>query len=169
MLTRCVIRRGIQKTAQFSSKITYLDPATPNLFCSDNLKNFTFSPDHHNFSTDNMSMNLSEDGKTYTIKSSINPKSVVDLKFTQEAPSMVCGKDGTSYFGTDPKAPWGKMYHKFWPSCRVEGQFLTQQGPVDFKGRGIFIHCLQGMKPHFAGMFTVTPSTELKEVKMTEL
>jgi hypothetical protein len=28
---------------------------------------------------------------------------------------------------------------------------LTQKGPVDFKGRGQFIHALQGMKPHFAG------------------
>lgn len=96
-------------------------------------------------------MSLSDDGKTYTIKSSINPRSVVDLKFHQEAPPMVCGRDGTTTFGTDPAQPWGKMYHKFWPECRVEGQILTQEGPVDFKGRGIFIHCLQGMKPHFAG------------------
>ena len=151
------LHRGIQKTAQFSSKITYPDPATPNLWCSDNLKHFSFSGDHQDFHADNVSVKLSEDGKTYSINSSINPKSVVDLKFIQDAPPMAVGKDGTTYFGTDPKNPWGKMYHKFWPSCRVEGQMLTQQGPVDFKGRGIFIHCLQGMKPHFAGQSSLSP------------
>ena len=98
-------------------------------------------------------MNMGEDGKSYVIKSSTNKKSVVDVKFTQTAPGFVVGRDGTSYFGTDPKKPWGRMIHKFWPMCQVEGHFLTQEGPVDFKGRGIFIHCLQGMKPHFAGMF----------------
>lgn len=109
-------------------------------------------------------MSLSEDGKTYTIKSSINPKSVVDIKFHQEAPPMACGKDGTSYFGTDPQNPWGKMYHKFWPMCRVEGTMLTQQGPVDFKGRGIFIHCLQGMKPHFAGKSIARQSPQSRRI-----
>lgn len=97
-------------------------------------------------------MEISEDGKSYAIKSSVNKHSIVDLKFTQSATGYVVGKDGTTAFGTDPQKPWGRMYHKFWPRCRVEGHILTQQGPVDFKGVGIFIHCLQGMKPHFAGM-----------------
>ena len=96
-------------------------------------------------------MNLSEDGKSYTIKSTTNKSSIVDLKFTQTSVGFVVGKDGTSYFGTDPQKPWGRMKHIFWPMCQVEGHILTQAGPVDFKGRGIFIHALQGMKPHFAG------------------
>lgn len=96
-------------------------------------------------------MELSEDGKSYVIKSSVNKTSVVDLKFTQQAPGLVVGKDGTSSFGTDPQKPWGRMRHAFWPKCHVEGHILTQVGPVNFKGRGIFIHALQGMKPHFAG------------------
>lgn len=98
-------------------------------------------------------MNLSEDGNSYTIKSSVSKSSIVDLKFTQISPGFVVGKDGTSYFGTDPQKPWGRMIHKFWPRCQVEGQILTQSGPVEFKGLGMFIHALQGMKPHFAGMF----------------
>ena len=96
-------------------------------------------------------MELSEDGKSYTIKSSANKTSIVDLKFTQISPGFKVGKDGNSYFGTDSSKPWGRMYHKFWPRCRVEGHILTQQGPVDFSGKGIFIGALQGMKPHFAG------------------
>ena len=47
-------------------------------------------------------MNISEDGKSYTIKSSVSKSSIVDLKFTQISPGVVVGKDGTSYFGTDP-------------------------------------------------------------------
>ena len=97
-------------------------------------------------------MELSEDGQTYAIKASVDIKSIVDLKFTQMTPGFKVGKDGTSYFGTDPQKPWGRMFHYFWPRCRVEGHILTQSGPVDFKGIGIFIHALQGMKPHFAGM-----------------
>ena len=42
------------------------------------------------------------------------------------------------------------MRSAFWPRCQVEGSIITQQGPVDFKGRGMFAHALQGMKPHFA-------------------
>lgn len=42
------------------------------------------------------------------------------------------------------------MKHLFWPRCQVSGSFVTQKGPVDFAGRGMFVHALQGMKPHFA-------------------
>lgn len=96
-------------------------------------------------------MELSADGKSYAIKSNLNKSAIVDLNFTQAAPGFVVGKNGTSTFGTDPAQPWGKMYHKFWPRCNVEGSMMTKEGPVDFKGKGVFIHALQGMKPHFAG------------------
>jgi len=75
------------------------------------------------------------------------------LKFTQACPGIVIGKNGTSYFGTDPEKYWGREIHKFWPRCQVEGQILSPGGPVDFKGKGLFVHALQGMKPHFAGGF----------------
>ncbi|KAK3706949.1 putative cell survival pathways protein [Vermiconidia calcicola] len=141
---------GVRTTAQFSSKIFYPDPSKPHLFSSDNLSNVSFSADKQNFKADGCSMDLSEDGKTYVIKSSVNKTSIVDLNFTQTCPGFVAGKDGTSYFGTDPQKPWGRMIHKFWPRCAVEGHILTQNGPVNFKGKGVFIHALQGMKPHFA-------------------
>lgn len=60
------------------------------------------------------------------------------------------GKDGTSYYGTDPQQPWGEMHHRFWPRCEVEGTMMTQSGQVDCAGRGMFVHALQGMKPHHA-------------------
>lgn len=148
-LCSCVCR-GIRTTAQFSAKIFSKEPGKPHLWASDNVSNFSFSQDKQNFKADGCSMEISEDGKSYTIKSTTNKNAVVELKFTQTAPGFVAGKNGTSNFGTDPAHPWGKLKHIFWPRCQVEGQILTQQGPVDFKGRGMFVHALQGMKPHFA-------------------
>lgn len=45
------------------------------------------------------------------------------------------------------------MRHAFWPRCKVEGNIITPSGPLDVKGRGFFVHALQGMKPHHAGQF----------------
>ena len=95
---------------------------------------------------------MSEDGTSYTIKSATNEASIVHLKVTRKAPGFQAGKDGKSYFGTDLNNPWGSMRHAFWPRCDVEGGIITKDGEVDFKGRAMFIHALQGMKPHHAGM-----------------
>lgn len=103
------------------------------------------------FGADNMTITLNEEGDAYTIKSTVNPDSIVDLKFTRKAPGFTVGKDGTSYFGTDPKNPWGSMYHGFWPRCAVEGSITTKEKTYDLTGRGVFIPALQGMKPHHAG------------------
>lgn len=144
--------RGIRTTAQFSSKIFAADPKGPHQWSSDNISNFSFSPDKLNFKADLCSMELSEDGKSYHIKSTVNKHSIVDVTFTQLAPAFVVGKNGTSYYGTDPQKPWGRMWHQLWPRCQVSGQILTPQGPVDFKGKGMHVAALQGMKPHFAGV-----------------
>jgi hypothetical protein len=100
-------------------------------------------------------LDLDGGGTAYTIRSSINKTSIVDLKFTRAAPGFQVGRNGTTYFGTDPSNPWGSMTHRFWPRCDVVGSIITKDGQIDFKGRGIFIHALQGMKPHLAGMMTV--------------
>ncbi|KAK8226653.1 oxidative stress survival, Svf1-like protein [Phyllosticta capitalensis] len=142
---------GLRTTCQFSSKIFYQDGGkTPHLWSTDQLNNVRFGEGNYNFYADNCSLELSEDGTSYTIKSSTNKQSIVNLKFTRTAPGFVMGKDGTSYFGTDPAKPWGSMRHAFWPRCKVEGSVLTQKGEIDFGGRGMFVHALQGMKPHHA-------------------
>lgn len=143
--------RGVRTTCQFNSKIFYPDGKTPNLWTSDPLHNFGFDDDKHSFFADNVSLDLAEDGSSYTIKSAVNEENMVNLKFTRAAPGFVVGKDGTSYFGTDPEHPWGSMRHAFWPRCTVEGKFITKTGEVDMKGKGLFVHALQGMKPHHAG------------------
>lgn len=105
------------------------------------------------FGADNLALTLNEEGTAYTIKSAVNEDSLVNLTFTRAAPGFVVGKDGTSYFGTDPANPWGSMMHAFWPRCRVEGTITTKEKTYDLTGRGMFIHAIQGMKPHHAGEF----------------
>lgn len=103
-----------------------------------------------NFYAENCAIELSEDGTTYTLKSMTNQKSIVNLTVKRVAPGFQVGKDGKTYYGTDPKAPWGSMRHAFWPRNTVEGTIVTEDGPIDFKGKALFIHALQGMKPHHA-------------------
>lgn len=141
---------GIRTTCQFNAKIFYPDRKTPNLWVSDALEDHKFENSKHNFLARGCSFELNEAGTSYKLKSTTNKKCVVDLTVSKAAPGFVVGEDGTSYFGTDPKNPWGTMYHKFWPRCNVEGSMMTQAGEVNFKGRGLFIHALQGMKPHHA-------------------
>ncbi|TAQ87548.1 hypothetical protein B7494_g4131 [Chlorociboria aeruginascens] len=142
---------GIRTTCQFNTKIFYpKNTSKPNLWSSDPLSNIEFSEDKNNFYAENCAIELSDDGKTYTIKSMTNQQSIVNIKVTQVAPGFQVGRDGKSYYGTDPKQPWGSMRHAFWPRNTVEGTIVTKDGPIDFKGKALFIHALQGMKPHHA-------------------
>jgi hypothetical protein len=80
----------------------------------------------------------------------VNQGAVVNLSFTRTAPGFVAGKDGKTLYGEDLNAPWGSVRHAFWPRNTVEGSIVTKEGPIDLKGQGLFIHALQGMKPHHA-------------------
>ncbi|KFY63538.1 hypothetical protein V496_03846 [Pseudogymnoascus sp. VKM F-4515 (FW-2607)] len=141
---------GIRRTSQFNTKIFYPGAAKPTLWASDPLSDVDFSDDMVNYYAENLAVELSEDGKAYTIKSMTNKGAIVNLTFTQTAPGFQAGKDGTTLFGTDLENPWGRMRHVFWPRNKVEGTIVTDDGPIDFKGKGMFVHALQGMKPHHA-------------------
>jgi hypothetical protein len=142
--------RGIRTTCQFNSKIFYLDGSKPFLWSSTPLKNHEFSEDKNSFYATDCAVELSEDGASYTIKSVNDERAIVNLKVTRTAPGFHAGKTGNSFFGTDPAHPWGSMRHEFWPRCVSEGTIATKDGAVDFKGKAMFIHALQGMKPHHA-------------------
>jgi hypothetical protein len=147
-----MVLRGIRTTCQFSAKVfNHPDGQSPHLWISDPLDHFHFDQDKHNFHADNCSVELSEDGTEYRVKSTTSKKATVDLKFKRMAPGFMAGTNGTSLFGTDLERPWGSMRHSFWPRCEVEGSIVTESEPVDFKGRGMFVHALQGMKPHHLG------------------
>lgn len=146
-----VFNRGIHTTAQFNSKIFNLKGDGPHNWHSDPLSNFIFDEKMLSFGADNLAVSLDEEGTTYTIRSAVSEDSVVDLTFSRAAPGFVIGKDGTSYFGTDAENPWGSMHHAFWPRCTVQGTIKTKEDTFDLGGRGMFIHAIQGMKPHHAG------------------
>ncbi|KAI0106273.1 survival factor 1 [Nemania sp. FL0031] len=141
---------GIRTTVQFNSKIFYTDGSKPHLWCSNPLTDYDFSEDKTSFYAKDCAVELSEDGKSYTIKSMNDERSIVNLKVTQAAPGFVAGKDGKTLYGTDLSNPWGTMRHAFWPRCEAEGSIVTPDGPVDLKGKAVFIMTLQGMKPHHA-------------------
>ncbi|KAF7560621.1 hypothetical protein G7046_g3529 [Stylonectria norvegica] len=141
---------GIRTTAQFNCKIFHPDPAVPPYWSAAPLSNTDFSEDKNSFYADDLALELSEDGTSYTIKSLNDAGSIVDLKVTRVSPGFQAGKTGHTLYGTDPADPWGAMRHAFWPRCTAEGTITTKQGAIDFKGSSMFIHALQGMKPHHA-------------------
>ncbi|MCJ1268672.1 putative cell survival pathways protein [Lobaria immixta] len=141
---------GIHTTCQFNTKVFYPDGKTPILWSSDAVDSHGFDEQKLSFYGDGCAITLNEDGTAYTVKSATNEASIVNLNITRTAPGFHVGKDGKSYFGTDPEHPWGSMRHGFWPRCKVEGSIMTKDGEVDFKGRGFLSHALQGMKPHHA-------------------
>jgi len=143
--------RGLRTTCQFVTKIFYpKSESKPFLWSSDQLSDVDFNEDKTSFYAEDCAVELSEDGTTYTIKSLNNEASIVDLTITRIAPGFQVGKDGKSYFGTDPEQPWGSMRHAFWPRNTSSGTIVTKDGPIDFKGKALFIHALQGIKPHHA-------------------
>lgn len=141
---------GIHTTAQFNSKIFDHDGPAKHLWCSDPLKDFGFDDAQTGFFAENVAIELNKDGDTYTIKSAANEGCLVNLKVKRLSPGFQAGKNGTSFFGTDPANPWGSMYHRFWPRCSVEGTMQTSSKTYNLKGRGTYIKALQGMKPHHA-------------------
>ncbi|KAF2739067.1 oxidative stress survival, Svf1-like protein [Polyplosphaeria fusca] len=141
---------GIRITCQFNCKIFYPNREKATLWSSVPLENYGFDEEQYSFFADGISLELSEDGLSYTIKSAVDENAMVNVKYTRGAPGFMGGKNGTSNFGTDPKHPWGSMIHQFWPRCTIEGSVITKDGEVDLKGQGLFIHALQGMKPHHA-------------------
>ena len=147
---------GIRTTCQFNSKVFYMDENTPNLWSSDGLSNYDFDDNKHSFYADGCAVTLNENGESYTIKSAVNEASIVNLVVSRVSPGFQAGKDGTTFYGTDPKRPWGSMRHAFWPRCKVQGSIITKAGELDFRGRGFFVHALQGMKPHHAGKAFLT-------------
>ena len=128
----------------------FSDDPSKHQWCSNPLSNVEFSEDGNSVFADDCAMELSEDGTFYTIKSMNNENAIVNLKITRAAPGWHAGKTGNSLFGTDLSDPWGKIRHAFWPRCKAEGTITTKEGPVDYTGKALFIHALQGMKPHHA-------------------
>ncbi|KAI4122214.1 MAG: hypothetical protein LQ338_005950, partial [Usnochroma carphineum] len=161
---------GLRTTCQFNTKVFYPDGKTSNLWSSDALEGYGFDNRKLSFYADGCAITLNEDATSYSVKSATNEASIVNITVTRTAPGFQIGSNGKSFFGTDPQHPWGSMRHAFWPHCHVEGSIITKDGDIDFKGRGLFIHALQGMKPHhaaarwkFANFYSPTYSAVMME------
>lgn len=141
---------GLRTSCQFNTKIFFPDDKTPNLWSSDAVDGYGFDDRQLSFYADGCAITLNEDATAYSVKSATNEASIVNLTITRTAPGFQVGSNGKSFFGTDPQRPWGSVRHAFWPLCRVEGSIITKAGEIDFKGKALFIHALQGMKPHHA-------------------
>ncbi|KAF7944641.1 uncharacterized protein EAE97_005274 [Botrytis byssoidea] len=143
---------GLRTTCQLNVKVfNHKGPKqSDHLWLSDALENYGFDEEMVSFYADGLSIALNEAGDEYTIKAARNESGLVNLVFKRAAPGFQVGENGTTYYGTDPAAPWGEMRHRFWPRCTVTGTITTPEKNYDFKGRGIFIHAIQGMKPHHA-------------------
>ncbi|KAE9984350.1 hypothetical protein EG328_008835 [Venturia inaequalis] len=133
-----------------ASKIFYPDGVTPPLFATDAVSNHRFDKEKYNFYADNVSVELSADGNTYTIKSSRSTKSIVNITITKLTPGFVVGKNGKTNYGENPAKPWGHIRHAFWPRCQAKGSFMTPAGEVSMDGRATVSHAMQAMKPHHA-------------------
>ncbi|KAJ6259322.1 hypothetical protein Dda_6222 [Drechslerella dactyloides] len=145
-----VVIPGVKTTAQFNIKL--FDPKNPDdkTWSSTPLNNPSFHSSNTSFYADNVAVILSEDGGFYTIKSQADPDVFCNLTFTRLSPGFMAGKDGRTTYGKDHSQPWGEIWHKFWPRCKVEGMFVIKGKTVDVGGQGLFIHAMQNMKPHHA-------------------
>lgn len=144
--------RGLRTTCQLNVKVWFHKGETSedHLWLSDPLENHGFDEQQLSFYADGVSVSLNEAGDEYSIKAARNESALVDLVFKRNAPGFQVGENGTTLFGTDRANPWGEMRHRFWPRCVTSGSIINPEKSYDFRGRGVFIHALQGMKPHHA-------------------
>ncbi|CAG9976158.1 unnamed protein product [Clonostachys byssicola] len=142
---------GIAISGHLNIKIYSKDPSKPHFWSSLPINGIRFSEDKTAIYAEGLSIELSEDGKSYKIKTSVSEGTAVDLTVTRVSPGFHVGKDGTTLYGTDLENPWGSMRHAYWPSCVAEGTItIKEEGAVDFHGQSMFVYALQGMKPHHA-------------------
>ncbi|KAI5840720.1 oxidative stress survival, Svf1-like protein [Morchella snyderi] len=140
---------NIHVTAQVSTKIFHPDGRIT--WSSKPLTSTDFFDDtKHSFYADNIAVILSDDGKSYTIKSAVDPAIFIDLVVTQTTPGFKIGKDGRTNFGIDPENPWGAIRHVFLPRNTLEGFIKVGDEKINFKGKAMYVMALQGMKPHHA-------------------
>jgi len=71
------------------------------------------------------------------------------VTFKRVGPGLKIG-DSYSNYGEDQTKPWGYMRHLFWPRTNVSGTITANGHTFDATGLGMYVHAVQGMKPHHA-------------------
>ncbi|CDU22108.1 related to SVF1-protein with a potential role in cell survival pathways [Sporisorium scitamineum] len=89
----------------------------------------------------------------YTITANLDAELQISWSFTR--PAAVQGwklgsgpKGGFSYFGSNVGSPDGYVIHRFWPVAESEGHIISKGAAIDAKGKGMFVHAIQGMRPN---------------------
>ncbi|EJS42219.1 svf1p [Saccharomyces arboricola H-6] len=124
---------GLHTQSQFTFRIfDSKNPEDLNIWTSTKLENFYIKD--ANFYADNLSFELSEDGESYHIQSSVCDLSVIDLHVKRLVPGAKIGDDPASYYGNNIDEPWGSMRHVFWPrnacygTIKVKKEIVTGSG-----------------------------------------
>lgn len=128
----------IQFTARFFG-------AGINTFKSVNMANFKLSPDRRSATADNMSITLNPECDKYSVQLTHEKELLVIFDFKRVDRGFKIG-GGKTYFGKDRSA--GFVEHKFWPKCEVNGTIVVDGKAFDISGSGLFVHAIQGMRPH---------------------
>ncbi|CAI5757791.1 unnamed protein product [Candida verbasci] len=141
---------GVHTTAQFTFRLYNPEkPKEVNIWTSTKLENFRI--EGANFYADNLSLEIT-DNKIYKFISKVQPESIIEFEMERISDGIIFGNDGFTYYGEDPKQPWGSMRHLFWPRCKINGKIITKNfGEIKIEnGLTMFVMALQGMKPHHA-------------------
>ncbi|RLV91228.1 Survival factor 1 [Spathaspora sp. JA1] len=139
---------GVHTTAQFTFRLYNSKTPEIGIWTSTKLENFRL--EGPNFFADGISLEL-VDNKTFNLKFTTNPDSLVELSMTRLTDGVIFGDDGFTFYGEDPEQPWGSMRHAFWPRCSVVGKISTPTATdVEIDGYTMFVFAMQGMKPHHA-------------------
>lgn len=125
---------GIHKQAQFTFRIfNSRDPTKLNLWTSTKLEDFRI--EGTNFYAKDLLLELNEDNDQYHFKSTVNPKSTVDLYIKRLTPGCKVGDDPSTYYGDNLEEPWGRMRHVFWPRNSIHGT-INIKIPVEAETEG---------------------------------
>lgn len=140
---------GVHTTAQFTFRMyNFNGNHEDDVWTSTKLEEFRC--EGSNFYANGLSIELDEDNKLYTVKSTVNEQSVVDLTMVKLVPGVIFGDNGFTYYGDDLANPWGSMRHLFWPRCTVKGTVKSGTKVFEIEGYTMFVMALQGMKPQHA-------------------
>ncbi|CAJ0748371.1 165_t:CDS:2 [Entrophospora sp. SA101] len=116
-----------------------------NTFKSVNMSNFKLSEDRCSASADNMSIELNPEHNKYKVSLQHEQELIVSFEFERVDRGYKIG-EGKTYFGVDRSS--GFVEHKFWPKGIVNGTFVVDGRKFDVSGTGLFVHAIQGMRPH---------------------
>ncbi|GES74237.1 oxidative stress survival, Svf1-like protein [Rhizophagus clarus] len=115
-----------------------------NTFKSVNMSNFKLSPDRRSANANNMSITLNPECNKYTVNLT-HKELIVSFEFERIDRGFKIG-EGKTYFGQNKST--GFVEHKFWPKGNVKGNIVVDGQAFDVSGVGLFVHAIQGMRPH---------------------